>query len=63
VFAALYPKQFEACFTRSMSDLCLTLAGQVVAINGKTVRGSHQRGQRAIHLVSAYATSPSRGRV
>jgi hypothetical protein len=30
------------------------MAGQVVAIDGKTVRGSHQGGERAIHLVSAY---------
>jgi predicted transposase YbfD/YdcC len=28
----------------------------VVAIDGKTVRGSHRRGQRAIHLVSAYGS-------
>ncbi|WP_258187900.1 ISAs1 family transposase [Trinickia symbiotica] len=54
VFAALNPKQFEACFIRWMSQLCPALAGQVVAIDGKTVRGSHQRGARAIHLVSAY---------
>ncbi|MCX4159747.1 MULTISPECIES: ISAs1 family transposase [Paraburkholderia] len=39
-----------------MSSLCPVLAGQVVAIDGKTVRGSHQRGQRAIHLVSAYGS-------
>jgi predicted transposase YbfD/YdcC len=56
VFAALNPKQFEACFIRWMSGLCPTLAGQVIAIDGKTVRGSHQRGQRAIHLVSAYGS-------
>ncbi|HYS62338.1 MAG TPA: ISAs1 family transposase [Paraburkholderia sp.] len=42
VFAALNPKQFEACFIRWMSGLCPTLAGQVVAIDGKTVRGSRQ---------------------
>lgn len=56
VFAALNPKQFETCFIRWMSGLCPALAGQVVAIDGKTVRGSHQRGQRAIHLVSAYGS-------
>ena len=46
VLAALNPKQFEACFIRWMSGLCPTLAGQVVAIDGKSVRGSHQRGER-----------------
>ena len=54
VFAGLDPKQFEACFIRWMSQLCPALAGLVVAIDGKTVRGSHQRGQRAVHLASAY---------
>ncbi|MGF6605022.1 putative transposase YbfD/YdcC, partial [Paraburkholderia sp. GAS448] len=56
VFAALNPKQFEACFIRWMSGLCPALAGQVVAIDGKTVRGSRQRGERAIHLVAAYGS-------
>jgi predicted transposase YbfD/YdcC len=56
VFAALNPKQFEACFMRWMGHLCPALTAQVVAIDGKTVRGSHQRGQRAIHLVSAYGS-------
>ncbi|WP_321900126.1 ISAs1 family transposase [Paraburkholderia heleia] len=41
VLATLNPKQFEACFMRWMSHLCPALAGQVVAIRGKTVRGSH----------------------
>ncbi|HEX7933507.1 MAG TPA: ISAs1 family transposase [Paraburkholderia sp.] len=56
VFAALDPKQFEACFIRWMSHLFPTLTDQAVAIDGKTVRGSHQGGQRAIHLVSAYGS-------
>jgi len=51
--AALNPKQFEACVIRWMSHLFPALAEQVVTIDGKTVRGSHQRGERAIHLVSA----------
>ena len=54
VFAALNPKQFEACFIRWMSPLFPALTGQVVAIDGKTVRRSIRRDQRAIHLVSAY---------
>lgn len=54
VFAALNPKQFEACFIRWISGLCPALTDQVVAIDGKTVRGSHNGDQRAIHLVSAY---------
>lgn len=56
MFAALDPNQFEACFIRWMNGLCPVLAGQTVAIDGKTVRGSHQRGKRAIHQVSAYGS-------
>lgn len=55
VFAALNPKQFEGCFIRWMRGLCPALVDQVVAIDGKTVRGSHRRDERAIHLVSTYA--------
>jgi len=56
VFAALNPAQFERCFIRWASSLCPALAGQVVAIDGQTVRGSHRGAERAIHLVSAYGS-------
>ena len=54
VFAALDASHFEACFVRWVQGICPAVAGQVVAIDGKTVRGSKQRGERAIHLVSAF---------
>jgi predicted transposase YbfD/YdcC len=56
VFAALNPVQFERCFIRWVSSLCPSLAAQVVAIDGKTVRGSHHGAERAIHLVSAFGS-------
>ena len=54
VFSRLDPEQFQQCFmawTQAVSDL---IPGEVVAIDGKTVRRSHDRnaGQRAIHPVS-----------
>jgi predicted transposase YbfD/YdcC len=56
VFAALDSKQFQAGFLRWMSMLCPSLEGEIVAIDGKTARGSHDRrnGKQAIHMVSAF---------
>jgi predicted transposase YbfD/YdcC len=54
VFAALDSKPFEACFVRWMSALCPSLAGEIVAIDGKTARGSRERGRHALHMVSAF---------
>lgn len=54
VFAALNPAQFEACFVRWMNALCPSLEGEVVAIDGKTLRGSRDRQQAALHMVSAF---------
>ena len=58
VFARLDPEQFQSCcmaWTQAVAEL---LPGEVVAIDGKTPRRSHDRagGQRALHLVSAWAT-------
>lgn len=59
VFRKLDSDQFEACFlrwVRSVSDLT---EGEVVAIDGKQARRSHDRsaGKAAITLVSAWATA------
>ncbi len=57
VFAALDPRQFEACFLAWVHAAAPILPAQVVAVDGKTVRRSHDRhqGRAAIHLVSAWA--------
>lgn len=54
VFAALDATQFEACFVRWMSALCPSLEGEIVAIDGKTARGARERGEAALHMVSAF---------
>ena len=56
VFAALDSTTFQACFIQWRGTLCPSLAGQSVAIDGKTARGSpqRQRGTPAIHMVSAF---------
>jgi predicted transposase YbfD/YdcC len=59
VFAALDPAQFRACFVSWMQAVTATLPTQVIAIDGKTVRRSHDRhaGNAAMHLVSAWASA------
>ena len=59
VFAALDPLQFRECFLGWMRAVAGVLPAQVVALDGKTVRGSHDRwaGKGPIHMVSAWAAS------
>ena len=56
VFAALDPVAFEACFLQWVRT---EVAGADVALDGKTVRRSHDRanGHGPLHLVSAWATA------
>ena len=59
VFAALDPHAFEACFAQWVKTVALATGGQVVAIDGKVARGSHDRsaGRGALDLVSAWASA------
>ncbi|GHO48425.1 ISAs1 family transposase [Ktedonospora formicarum] len=56
VFALIDPKQFEASFIRWVQGISQTVKG-VIAIDGKTLRRSHDQaaGKKALHLVSAWA--------
>jgi predicted transposase YbfD/YdcC len=56
VFALIDPKQFEASFVQWVRGISKTVKG-VVAIDGKTLRRSHDQtaGKKALHLVSAWA--------
>ena len=57
VFEALSPAELERRFETWVSTICPAVTGRVIAIDGKALRGSGSvgRGQRALHLVSAYA--------
>jgi predicted transposase YbfD/YdcC len=59
VFARLDPVQFEQGFLSWVASVFAVTEGEVVAIDGKTARRSHDRskGKEAIHLVSAWATA------
>ena len=56
VFAALDPALFKACFQAWVSSL-VDADADIIAIDGKTPRRSHDRrkGRNPLHLVSAWA--------
>jgi predicted transposase YbfD/YdcC len=58
VFARLDPEQFSACFAAWVAEVARRLGMKRVAIDGKSLRGAHDRrnGRAALHLVSAWAT-------
>jgi predicted transposase YbfD/YdcC len=58
VFCMLKPKAVEQCFMNWVRAVKNNYDREVIAIDGKTVRGSFnaQTGSKAIHLVSAWAT-------
>lgn len=58
VFAALDAEQFQTCFVNWVQAVDRVTKGQIVAIDGKALRRSHDRslGQEALHMVSAWAS-------
>jgi predicted transposase YbfD/YdcC len=58
VFAALDPRQFEGCFLSWVRGVACRTRGEVIALDGKTLRRSHDRtaGKGALQMVSAWAT-------
>ena len=59
ILGAIKPAEFEACLLSWITDLHAITAGQVVAIDGKTLRRSFDAAtsKSAIHMVSAWATA------
>lgn len=61
VFAAIDAEAFSACFSSWVADLANLTSGEIIAIDGKTVRRSLDKasGKAAIHMVSAWAQQNS----
>jgi predicted transposase YbfD/YdcC len=59
IFAAIKPAEFEKCLLSWVTALHEVTAGQIIAIDGKTLRGSFDAAssKAAIHMVSAWATA------
>jgi predicted transposase YbfD/YdcC len=56
VFEAIEPRVFGECLAQITADFNADVQGKVVAIDGKTLRGSfdRRRGQSPLHVVSAW---------
>ncbi len=59
VFGAIDPEQFQECFLKWMTSVSTNTKGEIIAIDGKQLRCSHDKskGKSAIHMVSAWATT------
>lgn len=57
VLSRLNAKAFQECFLNWVKSVATTLPGEVIPIDGKTLRRSHDSGsgKAAIHMVSAWA--------
>ena len=58
VFSKLNPKVFESCFFNWIKKIAEISKGEVVAIDGKTLRGTYDINDphAALHMVSAWAS-------
>lgn len=59
LFARLKADQLQKCFLSWIGSVMQVSKGEIIAIDGKTLRGSYQKGgerQGAIHMVSAWAS-------
>lgn len=54
VFSILDPEAFEGCFFRWVESVRVTTKGEVVAIDGKTVRRAHGKDEKPIHIISQW---------
>jgi predicted transposase YbfD/YdcC len=55
VFQLIDPQEFEKGFISWVRSIAIKTKGEIVSIDGKTVRGSLDNKEKAIHMVGAWA--------
>lgn len=55
VFQIIDPDHFNACLIEHLSGLSPALVSQIIAVDGKCLRGSHELSKNPDHAVSAWA--------
>ncbi len=58
VFSLISPEKFQTCFRNWVQSIVRVFDNEIIAIDGKTLRRSHDHGvgKSAIHMVSAWAS-------
>lgn len=62
VIARLSPKEFQRCFMDGLGAVREVIPKEVIAVDGKTARGSHERKhhKNPLHRVSAWGSANAR---
>ena len=58
VFEFLDPEALNRCFGRWVETLVTKTGGEIIPIDGKTIRGSYDRnqGKSALHVITAWSS-------
>lgn len=56
VWAMIHPEEFEKCFRSWVSSVCRATDGEIISIDGKTLRRSGSKERNPVHMVSAWAS-------
>jgi hypothetical protein len=58
VFEFINPEELNRCFLQWVETLVTKMGGEIIPIDGKTIRGSYDRnqGKSALHIISAWST-------
>lgn len=58
VFEFINPEELNRCFLQWVETLVTKMGGEIIPIDGKTIRGSYDRnqGKSALHLISAWSS-------
>ena len=61
IFQLIDPKEFQKCFASWMKSCCEMSHGSIIAIDGKTLKGSFKKKNKTdtIHMVSAFSAANS----
>lgn len=57
VFGMIKPTEFEKSFVEWMKETTNITSGEIISIDGKTLRGSKDKNKKPLHMVSAWANA------